>query len=120
MAFIYYICNVFFCVFFSSFIGDGRMDSPGFSAQYCTYTTMDNDSKEIISIVNIDKRETQKNSVIMEKEAFIRTFETLHKEIRLQEFCTDAHSQISALFSKRKDIYVYNFTDEVLLYVFHD
>ena len=96
------------------------MDSPGFSAQYCTYTTMDNDSKEIISIVNIDKRETQKNSVIMEKEAFIRTFETLHKEIRLQEFCTDAHSQISALFSKRKDIYVYNFTDEVLLYVFHD
>ena len=54
VAFIYYICNVFF----SSFIGDGRMDSPGFSAQYCTYTTMDNDSKEIISIVNIDKRET--------------------------------------------------------------
>ena len=46
---------------------------------------MDNDSKEIISIVNIDKRETQKNSVIMEKEAFIRTFETLHQEIRLQE-----------------------------------
>ncbi|XP_059917444.1 uncharacterized protein LOC132464840 [Gadus macrocephalus] len=83
-------------------LGDGRMDSPGFSAQYCTYTTMDNDSKEIISIVNIDKRETQKNSVIMEKEAFIRTFETLHKEIRLQEFCTDAHSQISALFNPTK------------------
>ncbi|CAL8342127.1 unnamed protein product [Arctogadus glacialis] len=63
---------------------------------------MDNDSKEIISIVNIDKRETQKNSVIMEKEAFIRTFETLHQEIRLQEFCTDAHSQISALFNPTK------------------
>ncbi|CAL8378877.1 unnamed protein product [Boreogadus saida] len=62
---------------------------------------MDNDSKEIISIVNIDKRETQKNSVIME-EAFIRTFETLHQEIGLQEFCTDAHSQISALFNPTK------------------
>ncbi|CAL8312752.1 unnamed protein product [Arctogadus glacialis] len=65
---------------------------------------MDNDSKEIISIV---KRETPKNSVIMEKEAFIRTFETLHQEIGLQEFCTDAHSQISALFMKVEKDYGY-------------
>lgn len=76
------------------------MDSPGYCAQYCTYTTMDNASKQIINMVNIDKRETQRNSVIMEKEGFVRTFETLQKELNISEICTDAHSQISALFSK--------------------
>ncbi|XP_074471906.1 uncharacterized protein LOC141756232 [Sebastes fasciatus] len=58
-------------------LGDGRMDSPGFCAQYCTYSVMENDSKDIISMVTVDKRETARNSVIMEKEAFIRTFDTL-------------------------------------------
>ncbi|KAK0142690.1 hypothetical protein N1851_019380 [Merluccius polli] len=82
-------------------LGDGRMDSPGFSAQYCTYSVMENDSKEIISIKSVDKRETARNSVIMEKEAFIRTFTELRQEVEnLSEICTDAHSQIAALFTK--------------------
>ncbi|KAG1928002.1 hypothetical protein F2P79_023847, partial [Pimephales promelas] len=79
---------------------DGRMDSPGFCAQYCTYTIMENDTKEILSLVNVDKRETQRNSVIMEKEGFIRSFDQLYHEVKLAEVCTDAHSQISALFSR--------------------
>ncbi|XP_059400179.1 uncharacterized protein LOC132131987 [Carassius carassius] len=83
-------------------LGDARMDSPGFCAQYCTYSTMENETKHIISMVNIDKRETMRNSVVMEKEAFQQTFEALHKEINLTEICTDAHSQISALFNKGK------------------
>ena len=77
------------------------MDSPGFCAQYCTYSVMENDSKEVISMVTVDKRETARNSVIMEKEAFIRSFNSLHQELgNLTEICTDAHSQIAALFSK--------------------
>lgn len=76
------------------------MDSPGFCAQYCTYTAMDNASKQIISMVSLDKRETQRNSVIMEKEGFVRTLETLCQELDVTEVCTDAHSQIAALFSK--------------------
>ncbi|ROL51087.1 hypothetical protein DPX16_14618 [Anabarilius grahami] len=78
---------------------DGRMDSPGHCAQYCTYTAMENDSREIISIITIDKRETQRNSVIMEKEAFIQTVDMLLTEVKLVEVCTDAHVQISALMS---------------------
>lgn len=42
------------------------MDWPGYCAQYCTSTTLENDSIDI-SIVNIDKRETQRNSVIVER-----------------------------------------------------
>lgn len=80
--------------------GDGRMDSPGFCAQYCSYSVMDNDTKKIISIVNIDKRETARNSVAMEKEGFLRTFDDLCRNVKLTEICTDANTQISALFSK--------------------
>ncbi|KAL0973307.1 hypothetical protein UPYG_G00201750 [Umbra pygmaea] len=83
-------------------LGDARMDSPGFCAQYCTYTTMENKSKQIIYMVNIDKRETMRNSVVMEKEGFIRTFDTLRGELNVTEICTDAHAQISALFNKGK------------------
>ena len=61
---------------------------------------MENDSKEIISLVVVDKRENNRNSVIMEKEGFIRTFDMIKQEMTLVEVCTDAHSQISALFSK--------------------
>lgn len=76
------------------------MDSPGVCAQYCTYTMMENDTKEVLSIVNVDKRETQRSPVIMEREGFIRSFDRLHQEVKLAEVCTDAPSQISALFGK--------------------
>ncbi|KAL1005547.1 hypothetical protein UPYG_G00060520 [Umbra pygmaea] len=62
---------------------------------------MESETKEIISIVTIDKRETQGNSVIMEKVAFVRTFDQLLQEVKLTEICTDAHMQISALFNGR-------------------
>lgn len=61
---------------------------------------MDNETKQILCMNNIDKRQTMRNSVAMEKEAFIQTFETLRQEVNIKEFCTDAHRQISALFSK--------------------
>ncbi|KAG5281254.1 hypothetical protein AALO_G00069120 [Alosa alosa] len=76
---------------------DGRMDSPGHCAQYCTYTAMENESREILSVITVDKRETGRNSVIMEREAFVRTVDTLLNEVKLVEVCTDAHVQISAL-----------------------
>ncbi|KAK7877295.1 hypothetical protein WMY93_031987 [Mugilogobius chulae] len=79
-------------------ISDGRMDSPGFSAQYCTYTLGDNDTKKIMSIQQKDKRECHRISTTMEKEAFIQSFNQIRQEVNLAEVCTDAHSQISALF----------------------
>ncbi|KAG1937642.1 hypothetical protein F2P79_018101 [Pimephales promelas] len=72
-------------------LGDGRNDSPGHSAQYCSYTTMELDSKEIIHVATIDKRQTNWNSNIMEKEGFIQTVDKLTQEIKVVEFCTDAH-----------------------------
>lgn len=82
------------------------MDSPGHCAQFCSYSTLENDTKQIINVVNLDKRQTGRNSVIMEREAFIKTFDQLHAELNLSEVCTDAHVQIGALFSKNNYILV--------------
>ncbi|XP_070405919.1 uncharacterized protein [Nothobranchius furzeri] len=86
-------------------LADGRMDSPGHTAQFCTYTTMENDSKDIISVVTVDKRQTNRNSVIMEKHAFIQTFDNLLADLNITEIVTDAHMQISALLDPRKGRY---------------
>lgn len=77
------------------------MDSPGFCAKFCTYTTMENDTKRIVSIVNMDKRQVGGNSVAMEKATLMETMDTLCPKLgNVTEFCTDANIQISALFSK--------------------
>ncbi|KAL0965944.1 hypothetical protein UPYG_G00288390 [Umbra pygmaea] len=86
-------------------LADGRNDSPDYRAQYCSYTTMENDTKEIIHVATIDKRQTSWNSVVMEKEGFIRTMDKLTSEIKLVEICTDAHAQIGVLMNPDKGKY---------------
>ena len=77
------------------------MDSPGYNAQYCTYTVMDNTTKSIINVVVVDKRETEKKSTNMERFGFIKTMEELkEKGITVVEVVTDAHCQIMATVSK--------------------
>ncbi|XP_075325645.1 uncharacterized protein LOC142383795 [Odontesthes bonariensis] len=73
------------------------MDSPGHCAQYCTYTTIEQDSRDMVHIVSVDKRETRRNSVIMEKECFVRMMDVLLQELSIKEVVTDAHPQITAL-----------------------
>ena len=76
------------------------LHSVGHCAQYCTYTTIEQESRDIVHIVSLDKRQTNRNSVILEKECFIRTIDALLPEIHISEVVTDAHAEISALLSK--------------------
>lgn len=82
------------------------MYSPGHCAQFCTYTFMENSSKKILAISTLDKRETDRKSVNLEKAGLIRG----QKEIQEQdlnvtevvtdpEVVTDAHLQIGAVMS---------------------
>ncbi|XP_074469043.1 uncharacterized protein LOC141754103 [Sebastes fasciatus] len=80
-------------------VGAGRNDSPGRNAQCSSYSTMAASTKEIINVVTLDKRQTGRSSVVMEREAFMQTVEKLHSEIQLVEFCTDTHVQIGALMN---------------------
>ncbi|XP_077869193.1 uncharacterized protein LOC102806063 [Saccoglossus kowalevskii] len=81
--------------------GDGRMDSPGYNAQFCTYTVMEYETLDIVAVIIIDKRETELKSTNMEKEAFKRAMDFLkEKGIKVKEVISDAHPQVTA-FMKR-------------------
>ncbi|KAM9342325.1 olfactory receptor 2A12-like [Pholidichthys leucotaenia] len=82
-------------------IAEGRIDSPSHCAQYCTYTATDDETKDIISVWTVDRRQTDHNSVVMEKKAFMDTMTQLFTEVKVVKVCTDAHSQISAIIGDR-------------------
>ncbi|XP_070571769.1 uncharacterized protein [Ptychodera flava] len=82
-------------------LGDGRMDSPGYSAQYCSYTFMENSTKDILSLTTLDKRFTEKKSTNLEKACFKQGIEELQdKGLQISEVVTDAHPQIGAEMSE--------------------
>ena len=81
--------------------GDGRNDSPGHCAQYCTYTVVENETLDILACIVIDKRETKLISVNMELEALKRVVKCLLEQgINIVEIVTDAHSSITKWLSK--------------------
>ena len=51
--------------------GDGRCDSPGKTAKYCTYSMMENEDNLILHAVNFDKRQAQLRSPKMERMALV-------------------------------------------------
>ena len=82
--------------------GDGRNDSPGHSAQYCTYTLADMETKTILQLEIVDVREVEgRKSANMERIAFERGMDSLlASEMNITEVVTDGHSEIGALFSE--------------------
>jgi hypothetical protein len=82
------------------YLGDGRNDSPGHSAQYCSYTFMEYDTKKIISLLTIDKRQTERKSVNMGKRGFIQALNEIKDNgLSVKEVVTDAHLGISSVMS---------------------
>ena len=87
--------------FYYFILGDGRMDSPGHSAKYCTYTVMDQNSKKILAMEVVDKRECMLVSGRMEALGFERALNELRRSgLNIVEVVTDAHPQIAAIMSK--------------------
>ena len=77
------------------------MDSPGHSAQYCTYTLIEYESKDILALEIVDKRMTDLKSTNMEKEGLRRGLnKVLHSGIIVSELCTDASTSVAAMISK--------------------
>ncbi|XP_019630631.1 PREDICTED: uncharacterized protein LOC109474713 [Branchiostoma belcheri] len=87
-------------------LGDGRMDSPGHNAQYCTYTVLDGNTRAIVAVEVVDKRQTDRKSSIMEKRGFEKAMDKLlEARVPIEEVCTDAHPQIGALMNADKGKY---------------
>ena len=81
--------------------GDGRCDSPGYSAKYCTYSLMDNVTDLIIDYSLVQMTETG-SSVAMEKEGLDRCLSNvLANDIQVQSITTDRHTSATALLKKK-------------------
>ena len=77
--------------------GDGRCDSPGQSAKYCSYTLMDTQSNKVLHTVTVDKREVEGKSPNMEREACFRAVKQLSQRISVGEIVTDASTSVKAM-----------------------
>uniref|UniRef100_A0A672G4W7 THAP-type domain-containing protein n=1 Tax=Salarias fasciatus TaxID=181472 RepID=A0A672G4W7_SALFA len=74
--------------------GDGRCDSPGHSAKYCTYTFLDAQSSKVVDF-NVVSVTDVKNSNAMELKGFKGTLKNIQdKEVRISTISTDRHPQI--------------------------
>lgn len=82
--------------------GDGRMDSPGFSAKYCLYAMMDHFLDLIVDLEVVDKREAGGTSSLMEKMGCKRILERMIGVLNAQELVTDASSVIMKMVRKLK------------------
>ncbi|KAL3888117.1 hypothetical protein ACJMK2_000497, partial [Sinanodonta woodiana] len=72
-------------------LGDGRNDSPGHSAQYCSYTIMEDVSKKILTIHTLDERMAGFQKAMTE---------LIEKGINIKEVVTDAHVGIRSVMKR--------------------
>ena len=80
-------------------IGDGRCDSPGHIAKYCTYTMMTDDGK--VAAFNVVQVTEVSSSNAMEKEGFERCIQDLaREEVTIKRIATDRHTSISSSMKK--------------------
>lgn len=80
--------------------GDGRCDSPGFNAKYCTYSLQDTDSDKIVDYELVQVTQTQ-TSQAMEKYGFCKATDRLLDEgVRITTMVTDRHIGIRSVLQK--------------------
>ena len=77
-------------------VGDGKCDSPGFSATYCTYSVMDEKSNLVIDFQVKQVSETG-SSVTMEKAACGIVLNRLRGVLDITVFGSDRHVQIGCM-----------------------
>ena len=78
-------------------IGDGRCDSPGHNAKYCTYTFMESETGKVVDTIIIPVTEVA-NSNAMEKAGFVKIIKRLKDAgVKIDIVSTDRHIQIRKL-----------------------
>ena len=87
--------------------GDGRADSPGHSATYCTYSFCDETAKKILHTTTVMVQEASGKSPNMERIAFEHGMDFLLTHVTLDKIVTDAHPQIGAIIVMEWDLGVY-------------
>ena len=88
--------------------GDGRCDSPGYSAKYCTYSVMDMDTNKVVDTETVNVKEVSSSNA-MEKEALKRVLERMEHEMIIDVLCTDRHLGIQAMMKSEFDYIQHQF-----------
>jgi len=81
--------------------GDGRCDSPGSSAKFCTYSLMEMEKNYILHMEIVDKRELQLQSPNMEREALKQLLDFLCTRVNIKELFTDDSTSVAKMLGKR-------------------
>ena len=85
--------------------GDGRMDSPGFSAKYCLCVMMHTFLNVILDVEVVDKREASGTSTLMKKIGCKRILARASSVLNVSELVTDASSTIINMLTELKGNY---------------
>ena len=81
--------------------GDGRCDSPGYSAKYCTYTLMADTSEKVVDFEVVQVTEA-KSSVGMEKIGFEKVMDRLvSSPLTVTDISTDRHTSIRKVMREK-------------------
>ncbi|XP_049517016.1 uncharacterized protein LOC119440580 [Dermacentor silvarum] len=89
--------------------GDGRADSPGFSAKFGTYSLLDVEGNKILHFELVQSNEVD-GSCKMELEGLKRCITFLEsKDIRVKSIVTDRHAQIKCFMRKEKSEIIHEF-----------
>ena len=86
--------------------GDGRCDSPGKCAKFCTYSLMETTKNTIMHCETIDKREVQNKSPNMEREAISRSLDYLKGKINIIEVTTDSSTAVTKMIGMHVRIFI--------------
>ena len=82
----------------SNFAGDGRFDSPGWSAKYCTYVIQALKTKKIVSFMVACKHQVTGGSSSMEVFALKSLLNFLHRAgVRIATLVTDRSTSVRAM-----------------------
>ena len=85
--------------------GDGRCDSPGKSAKFCTFSMMETTHNQILHFENLDKCEIGLQSPNMEREGMVHCLNFLISGgMKITEVVTDSSTSVA----KTLGIYVVN------------
>ena len=88
--------------------GDGQCDSPGYSAKYCTYSLMDQQSGKVVTL-NVQQVSECTSSVAMETEAFAACVGNMaERGIYMDVFSSDRHRGVGAAIRKDYSAFIGN------------
>ena len=77
------------------------MDSPGHTAQYCSYTFMENNTDNLVHNNHGQTNDRTRKSTNLEKACLIKGLQfLLQNGLNVVEVITDAHVQIAVLINK--------------------